>query len=195
MKGQPNQSMIVAAQVIDLDDPEQLGRVKVQYPHLEGQPSDWARLVTLMAGPDRGVFFRPEIGDEVLVALEHGDIRRPYILGSVWSKVDKPPDSDGSATDNNWRFVKSRSGHIIKLDDTEGAEKVEIIDQSGQHRVVIDSAGDKIQIICQSGDMEITAGAGTLKIEAQTIEVKATNSLSLEAGATLTIKGATVNIN
>ena len=76
---------IVIGLVTDLADPENLGRVRARYPYLGDEISDWARLVTPMAGKDRGVFFRPEVGDEVLVAFELGDVRRPYVLGSLWS--------------------------------------------------------------------------------------------------------------
>jgi uncharacterized protein involved in type VI secretion and phage assembly len=186
---------LVIGTVVDLDDPERIGRIKVQYPHLNDEQSDWARLVTPMAGNDRGCFFRPEKGDEVLVAFEHGEPRRPHIVGSLWSTVDKPPADDGQPTDNNWRFIKSRSGHVIKLDDTQGKEKIEFIDKDQQRRVVIDSANRKIQVICDQGDVEITAKAGSVKVEAMTVEVKASANMTLEATGTMTIKGATVNIN
>jgi uncharacterized protein involved in type VI secretion and phage assembly len=186
---------LVIGTVVDLDDPERIGRIKVQYPHLNDEQSDWARLVTPMAGNDRGCFFRPEKGDEVLVAFEHGEPRRPHIVGSLWSTVDKPPADDGQPTDNNWRFIKSRSGHVIKLDDTQGKEKIEFIDKDQQRRVVIDSANRKIQVICDQGDVEISAKAGSVKVEAMTVEVKASANMTLEATGTMTIKGATVNIN
>ena len=186
---------IVIGIVSNLEDPENLGRVKVKFPHLDNQESDWAKLVTLMAGPERGAFFRPEVDDEVLVGLEHGDYRRPYILGSLWSKVDKPPADDGDAKKNNWRFFKSRSGHVVKLDDTDGKEKIEIIDKSSKHQIIIDTAGDKIQIICDSGDVEVSASSGTVKVEAATVEVKSKGNMSLEASGQMTIKGGTVNIN
>src|SRR5215212_313772 len=96
---------IVIGLVIDLKDEENIGRVKVKYPHLEDQPSDWARLASPMAGNKRGTFFRPEVGDEVLVAFEHGEPRRPYIIGALWSKVDPPPPDDGDTEKNNWRFI------------------------------------------------------------------------------------------
>src|SRR5690242_926559 len=101
---------IVIGLVKDLEDPQNLGRVRVTFPYLDDQLSDWARLVTPMAGKDRGVFFRPEVGDEVLVAFELGDVRRPYVLGALWSTTDTPPPDDGKAKDNNWRFIKSRKG-------------------------------------------------------------------------------------
>ena len=186
---------LVIGTVVDLDDPERIGRIKVQYPHLNDEQSDWARLVTPMAGNDRGCFFRPEKGDEVLVAFEHGEPRRPYIVGSVWSTVDKPPADDGQATQNNWRFIKSRSGHVIKFDDTQGKEKIELIDKDEQRRVVIDSANKKIQVICDQGDVEVTAKSGSVTIDAMTVDVKASANMTLQATGTMTIKGATVNIN
>src|ERR1700722_18925249 len=101
---------IVIGIVDDLDDPEKLGRVRVKLPHLGGQMSDWAYLVTPMAGNNRGLFLRPEKNDQVLLAFSQGDPRFPYILGSMWSKPDPPPPDDGDAVKNNWRFIKSRSG-------------------------------------------------------------------------------------
>ncbi|HVR97155.1 MAG TPA: phage baseplate assembly protein V [Thermoanaerobaculia bacterium] len=181
--------------VSDLEDPERLGRVKVRYPTLGDQESDWARLIAAGAGKERGLFSRPEVGDEVVVVFEQGDPHRAYVLGGVWSKTDPPPPDDGNAADNNWRFIQSRSGHVIKLDDTQGAELIEIVDKDGQRRVVLDSANRKIQVICDQGDVEVTAGAGTVKVEATTVEIKATGNLTVEAGGLLKIKGATVDIN
>jgi uncharacterized protein involved in type VI secretion and phage assembly len=186
---------IVIGLVKDLEDPENLGRIRVTYPYLGDQQSDWARLVTPMAGKDRGVFFRPEAGDEVLVGFELGDVRRPYILGSLWSAEDTPPPDDGKPKKNNWRFIKSRSGHIVKLDDTESKEKIEIIGSDGARKIVFDIANKKIQITCDSGDIEVSAPSGKVKVDATTVEIKASGNMNLEAGGTMTIKGATVNIN
>jgi uncharacterized protein involved in type VI secretion and phage assembly len=194
MQGQRVNGIIVGL-VTDLGDPENLGRVRVQLPTLGDQTSDWARLVTPMAGKERGLFLRPEVGDEVLVAFELGDPTRPYILGSLWSRADPPPPDDGQADKNNWRFIRSRSGHIIRLDDTAGAERVEIVGKDERRRIVIDVAKEKIQIVCDTGDVEVSAPAGTVKVEALTVEVKAAGNMSLEATGSMTIKGATVSIN
>lgn len=181
--------------VSNLEDPDGLGRVQLKYPHLDDQDSQWARLAMPMAGPDRGTFFRPEVDDEVLVAFEHGDVRRPYIVGSLWSSEDKPPADDGQPKENNWRFIKSRSGHIIKFNDTDGAETIEIIDKNEEHQIIIDSANKKIQIICKSGDIELSATSGKVAVEASEVEIKASGSMTLEAGGEMTIKGSMVNIN
>lgn len=193
---------IVIGLVSDLDDPEGLGRVRVTFPHLNHQLSNWARLAVPMAGSDRGFFFRPEKNDEVLVAFEHGDARRPYVIGSLWNKVDKPPQDDGKSDENNWRFMKSRSGLVIKLDDTCGKEKIEIIGRNKDQRITIDASNDQIEIICDHGDIKIRGGQ-TVKIEATNVQVEAEHDLSLKAGANMSldasgrmrIRGALVDIN
>lgn len=189
------QNGIVLGEVTSLEDPENIGRVRVTFPHLEDEESYWARLVTLMAGADRGSRFVPEVGDEVLVAFEQGDPRRPYILGSLWSTVDTPPADDGNQVDNNWRYIKSRSGHVIRFDDTDGGEKIEFIDKDETHKITIDTSGDKIEIICDSGDINVKAEAGKVDVKASEITVESTGEMTLKAAGTMTIKGATVDIN
>jgi uncharacterized protein involved in type VI secretion and phage assembly len=186
---------IVIGVVTSLEDEENIGRVKVKYPNWEDQESDWARIAAPMAGNNRGAFFRPEKDDEVLVAFEQGDPRRPYIIGALWSKTDQPPTDDGKAKENNWRFIKSRSGHIIKLDDTKGQEKIEFIDKDGARRVVIDSANQKIQVICDTGDVEVQAASGKVLVEASEITLRANKQLTLTSNGPVTIQGKTVNIN
>jgi uncharacterized protein involved in type VI secretion and phage assembly len=178
---------IVIGTVLDLNDPEKLGRVKLKLPQYDDQETSWARIASPMAGKGRGFFFRPEVGDEVLVGCENGDLRRLYVLGAMWSKVDTPPPNDGKDTENNWRYLVSRSGHVLKFDDTDGAEKIEIIDKSRVAKIVIDSANSKIQIECTSGDIEVTAPSGAFKVEAQSVDIKASGPLK--------IQGATVDIN
>jgi uncharacterized protein involved in type VI secretion and phage assembly len=186
----------IAIGIVDnLEDDEHLGRIRVKYPHLDDQKSRWARLVTPMAGQDRGLFFRPEKEDEVLVCFLHGDPNFPYILGSLWNTRDKPPQDDGNATANNWRFFKSRSGHLLKFDDTDGSEKIEIIGKGENHKIIIDVAADKIQIICKSGDLELKT-KGSIKVDAEAnIALTAKGDMTLRSDGTMTIKGQTVKIN
>lgn len=182
--------------VTSLEDKEDHGRIQVKYPTQKDQKSDWARLVSQMAGNERGMFFRPEVGDEVLVAFEHGDPRRPYILGSMWSETDKRPKDDGNNKENNWRFIRSRSGHVVKLDDTKGKEKIEIIDKDEKRRIVIDTSEQKIRIASDGGDVEIKVSSGNVSVDASgNITMKAQGSISIEANGTLTLKGSKVEIN
>jgi uncharacterized protein involved in type VI secretion and phage assembly len=188
--------------VIDNQDPQGLGRVRLKFPALsDDEIGHWARIAVLMAGADRGTFFLPEVGDEVLVAFERGDIARPYVLGGLWNGQDKPPEANAGGK-NDLRLVKSRSGHLIRLDDTDGAEKIEIIDKSGGNSITIDTASNTI-VVTSAADVTIDAPQGTFTVNAQAIElassanteVKAEGTLTLEASGTSTLKGATVSIN
>ena len=205
---------VVVGLVTNNQDPEELGRVKVKFPWLvESDESYWARLAVLMAGPERGTLFIPEVDDEVLVAFEHGDIRFPYVIGRLWNGVDKPPyaNSDGN---NDIRVIKSRSGHELKFDDNQDAAKLEILTASG-HKIILEdeSGSEKISIIDQSGNNKviIDSAAGEISIESENkitlksreIEIKSDagakiesgSSMDIKAGGQLTLKGATVNIN
>ena len=191
---------VAVAVVTDNKDPDVLCRVKVRYPWHDGmRETYWARLAMPMAGNDRGVVLIPEVGDEVLVAFERGDLRSPYVLGALWNGNDKPPlaNADGK---NDKRIIKSRKGHSLLFDDGEhGAVKVAhadgrrvVLDDDGIR--VEDAAGNQIKIESASGTMSIQAN-GALTIRAATITIEATGTLDLKASATLTVRGALVNIN
>jgi uncharacterized protein involved in type VI secretion and phage assembly len=193
---------VVVGVVTNNKDPDKLGRIKVQFPWLsEENESHWARLATLMAGANRGTVFFPEVGDEVLVAFEHGDIRFPYIIGALWNGVDTPPH-DNADGENNLRLIQSRSGHVIRLDDTSGSEKIEIIDRSGSNRIVINTA-DKTITIAADADITIQSQSGALQLSGNGIELKSQAGVTIEASlnvdvqasAQLNLKGALVNIN
>lgn len=186
---------IVIGTVVDLDDPEKLGRVKLKFAQYDDQKSTWARVASPMAGKGRGIFFCPEVEDEVLVAFQNGEPRSPYVLGALWSKVDNPPQRDGDEVRNNWRFIVSRSGHVLRFDDTNGSEKIEIIDKSGSIKIVLDSANSKIQIECDNGDIDVSAPSGKFSVSAQSVDIQATSDMSLKATGQVTVQGATVNIN
>lgn len=186
---------VVVGIVTNIDDPDGLGRVKVKFPWLkEDVESHWSRIMSLMAGNESGCVFRPEVEDEVLVLFEHGDTRYPYVIGALWNGQDAMPSERGSDSDNNIRLIKSRSGHIIKLDDTAGSEKIEIIDKKEKNTIVIDTSSNKI-LISADTDIELKASNGKILLDATEIEIKSSGSATVEASGDMTIKGSTVNIN
>src|SRR5262249_25336227 len=84
---------VTTGEVTDLDDPKFLGRVKVKLPWLSNPvDSAWAGIATAWAGSQRGSYLLPEVGDQVLVAFRHGDLRYPYIIGFLWVDLDRPPE-------------------------------------------------------------------------------------------------------
>ncbi|NLE44885.1 MAG: VgrG-related protein [Chloroflexi bacterium] len=209
---------VVPAKVCNLDDPESLGRVQVMYPWMPKYKdaelsSNWARIATPMAGNGRGFCFLPEIDDEVLVAFEQGDVSHPYVVGMLWNNTDKPPEGTAAllASDKKkvaQRVIRSTSGHLIVLDDTEGAEQIIIQDKTGKNKIVINSKENTLTInvekdltIQANGDAAITVkGKTTLKsngdvaIECQNFKVKAQSSVKIEATSGIDLK-ATGQLN
>jgi phage protein D/phage baseplate assembly protein gpV len=193
---------VMPALVIHNNDPTQLGQVQVRLPHMtDDAKGSWARVAALMGGDSRGTFFLPEEGDEVLVAFENGDPSKPYVLGGLWNNTDQPPDTNADGK-NNKRFIKSRSGHLVRFDDTDGSEKVEIIDKSGNNSVTFDTSNNMITITAAQ-DVNITAAKGMIALSAKTISISSTGNttvaaksgLTLQATGSTTIKGSTVDIN
>jgi len=197
---------VVVGLVTDNQDPEGLGRIRVRFPWLSStDESSWARMATPMAGKDRGIYFLPEVEDEVLVAFEHGDARFPYVIGALWNGKDAPPESAPVSSGGQVvkRTIKSRSGHLIRLDDTDGAEKIEIIDKQGKNSVVLESSANTITIKAD-GDITLESAQGKVTLKGQSIEVQSTGqdikieatvNLDLKARGQSNLKGALVNIN
>lgn len=176
---------IVNGIVEDLRDPDNLGRVRVKLPHLANELTDWSRVAAPMAGGGRGLFFRPQKGDEVLLAPEHGQARRYYVIGCLWSAADKPPSDLGEAEDNAIRAIVTPRGHRITFDDTPGGELIRIADQSGKQTVLID--GSSITVTVGQGDLTLRASG--------TVNVSADQDLVLQAGGRVVISGKQVDIN
>ncbi|MBD3922431.1 phage tail protein [Paenibacillus sp. PR3] len=204
--GDSRMNGVAIAIVTNIQDPENMGRVKVKYPWHGGEDeSYWARIATLMAGKERGTYFLPEVGDEVLVAFEMGNIQFPYVLGALWNGEDKPPQ-DGGDGKNHIRQIKSRSGHELTFNDEDGKGSITLMTKSG-HQIVLDdsSGGERIQIVDKSGSnkividsakSEITVESGMkLRMKAPTVELEADSMMTIKAGGTLTLKGALVQIN
>jgi len=185
---------VVVGIVTDNQDPNNMARVRVKFPWLsDDNESWWARIAVPMAGSGRGTYFLPEVDDEVLVGFEHGDVRSPYVVGALWNGKDSPPtnNSDGQ---NNIRLIHSRSGHLVRLDDTDGDEKIEIIDKTGGNKITIKSSDNSLSLEC-TGKMTLHATAGIEITSDADIKIQANATMDIESTAPMTIKGAMVNIN
>lgn len=176
------------------------GRVKVSYPwHSQPRESYWARVAMPMAGKGRGTYFLPEIDDEVLVAFERGDIRFPYVVGSVWNGVDKPPanNSDGK---NDKRMIQTRKGHKLTFDDgSKGLVQLELNDGK---KLAIDDDGITLddgkgsRLVIRTGGKSVTLeAAGELTLKGTSVKIQASGTLDVKAGGTLGLNGSMVNIN
>jgi uncharacterized protein involved in type VI secretion and phage assembly len=191
---------VAVAVVRENKDDSGLGRVKVSYPwHSKPRESYWARIAVPMAGGKRGLWFLPENNDEVLVAFERGDLRFPYVVGSLWNGVDKSPvaNKDGK---NDVRMIHTRKGHKLTFDDgSKGKVQLELNDGK---RLTIDDDGVQVNdgqgntVVIQSGSGGITIeAAAKLTLKAPQIAIQATGKLDVTASGNLTLSGALVRIN
>lgn len=164
-------------------DPLNLGRVKVRYPWLDDEiESNWARLATFYAGKGRGSYFVPEVGDEVMLVFELGDMNQPFVIGSLWNGKDELPEPGHPDGKDNHKVIETRSGHKVTFDDTSGAEQISIVDSSKNNRFVIDSAKDTISITAVTGDIFIKAPAGSVNFESKSQSVNVGNSKNHTTG-------------
>lgn len=149
---------VVTGVVIDLNDPEGLGRVKLEYPWMaEDSPeSNWARIAFPMAGAAYGAQFMPEVGDEVLVAFDQGNLRFPYVVGFLWNG-ENPPIREEPAK----RTIQTVSGHVLEFDDTDGQEKISIKWKGGDPSITLEQT--KLLIALDgSNSIELSASGVTI---------------------------------
>ena len=149
---------IVIGKVTAVQDPERQGRIQVNYPWLSGPEKRWVSVAAPMAGGDRGMFFMPEIDDEVLLAFDHGHLDHPFVIGFLWNPQQPPPSQD-----ERQRMIRSRNGHTIRFVDstpTGGNQGALIIQDANGNvvtmtngRVVIHSRG-VLQLLAD-GDVHI----------------------------------------
>jgi phage protein D/phage baseplate assembly protein gpV len=196
---------VVVGLVTANDDPEDLGRVKLKFPWLaDDYESDWARMVQLGAGPSSGAVFLPEVGDEVLVAFEFGDVRRPYVVGGLWNGVDTPRLGDGLFDNGSVRrrgFV-SRRGHRIVLFDDDRKSGIAFLSADDTLRVALNQTETEIHVrsdgtivVESQGDLTIKGSSNVNVQAAGTLSLKGSGGVTIESGATVDIDGGLITLN
>ncbi len=201
-------SGVMPAIVTSIDDPEKLGRVKVKLLNRDTSEDEtgFIRVMTPMTGKQWGMFFFPEVGDEVLVAFSGGDVSRPYVLGSLWNQQYKPP-AEIKDKKNDLRKIKTRSGHELTFSDESGKESIEIItpkkltvklddeklvitikDRESDNIVKIDSKNGLVTI---EGKNKVNVASGNSKI----VLDGSANSVTIESSQSITLKSQQIVID
>ena len=167
-------SGLVIGVVTNNDDPEKLGRVRVQFPTLSADDeSAWARIATPGGGRERGLQLLPEVDDEVLVGFELDDHARPVVLGGLWNRNDNPPSADAASGGVvKQRILASRTDSRLTLDDDEPS-------------VALTLGGSPCAVKLEKSESALT-GDQKLVVSAATIEIKASQKLVL-SGAQIEI--------
>jgi phage protein D len=183
---------IVIGIVTNNDDPDKMGRVRIKYPALgDDTEGAWARIASPSSGKDRGLLMMPQPDEEVLIAFEHDDPRKPFVLGSVWNKHDSPGDlvqTDGSFVlqSDKKTNLKSKDQISVKSDKEMYVETQGEIGQKSKDKIVlqadneIDAKSKKI-VINSDVDIELTANSQ--------INIKANGKVTLQGSAGVTIQG------
>jgi uncharacterized protein involved in type VI secretion and phage assembly len=164
------------ALVSDINDPDGQGRVKVTLPWAPdnggARYEAWARLATLMAGKNRGSWFIPDPGDEVVIGFEGGDSRRPYVIGSVWNGKDSSPESMDGAGKNYKKIIRSRNGVKVTFDDSDGKETL-LLETPGGQKVTMKDGPGSVEIADSNGN--------SVKLETSGITVTASAKVTINA--------------
>ncbi len=167
---------VFPALVTDIKDPDGQGRVKISLPwspDTDGSRYEaWARLSTMMGGNNRGSWFVPDVNDEVLVAFEAGNPRRPYVVGCLWNGSDKPPESMDGSGKNNKKVLRSRNGVKVTLDDQDGQEKL-ILETPGGQKITMKDGPGAVEIVDSNGN--------SVKLETSGITITASAKVTINA--------------
>ena len=190
---------VVVALVTDNNDPNNTARVKLKFPWLDDNyESDWARITQLGAGPNSGSVWIPEVNDEVLVAFEFGDIRRPYVVGSLYNGQDTP--NLGSGLFDNGKVKRrgmvSRKGHQFIFFDDDSKTGIAFISSDGNLKISLNETNSEIHISSQGKvhiesqqDMTFESQANLKLTAQQGITLEAQTNLGLKGGSGATLDG------
>jgi uncharacterized protein involved in type VI secretion and phage assembly len=148
------------AQVVDVDDPRSVGRVRLQVPELLGDvESGWALPTFATSGDGSGMFAVPPVGALVWVEFEGGDVSRPVWVGGWFAEGTAP---DGASPEKI--VIRTPGGHVLTLDDDGG--KLEII-ESGGATITLDSNGIELA----KGGQKVLIGSSSVTINDGALEV------------------------
>jgi uncharacterized protein involved in type VI secretion and phage assembly len=171
--------------VVDSNKLDERGRIGITIPHSDRAGSYSAHVASFMAGDQRGALFLPETQDQVLVAFVNGVADAPVVIGSLWSREDKPPEANSDG-ENDIKLIRTRGGNEIRITDKDGAEKIEIAGKEAKTRVVLDMSAKTIEIVT---DDKVTIKATKITMDG---DVDVSGKLVVGSGSKTTIDGNTI---
>lgn len=168
------------------EDPEKEFRLRVIVPGVDEKKGRvWARLSAPDAGKERGYFFRPEVGDEVVLGFLNDDPRRPVVLGSLFGSKNAPPKELASIDDENFnKGIVARSGTIIGFIDDE--KPAVFIETPAKNKILLDDDNETVHLSDQHGN--------ELTMSKDGIVIKSAKDLKVEASGNVEIKGTKVDV-
>lgn len=189
---------VVSALVTDNFDPDKAGRVKLKFPFAsDDYESGWARTAHVGGGAKRGMVFLPEVGDEVLVAFDHGFFDRPVVIAGLFNGDDQPGGGWGehvSSSGVDRRRITSRTGMHIEFVEEGSTESVQLTTNDGAQRITVRQNGEKGIEIISEGPISVTAKQDvSVTTDSGNVTIKGAK-VSIEATDTLEVKGMQLNL-
>jgi uncharacterized protein involved in type VI secretion and phage assembly len=179
------------AEVVDVRDPLGIGRVQVRllaFDGVAGQDAPvWARVAAPFAGKDRGGFFIPDVGDEVLITFVDGDPRFPVVVGGLWNGAAAPPEvlgGDGSRVDR-WTLVGKEGTRIAIVEERPGQAAISLTTPGGVKALLTDEGGGKIRM---------EAAGTTITVDPSGVSVQCGGKVQVQASQ-VDVTAGQVNVN
>ncbi len=167
-------------------DPDGENRIQVRFPILDSQAKGiWARVCTLDAGNDRGSFFLPEIGDEVIVGFLNDDPRHAVVLGMVHSSAKAAPIT--AADDNHIKGFQTRSKMKFLFDDD---KKIVTLETPAGNKFIVSEDEKSITLKDQNGNSMVMDSSGIVIKSAKDIKIEASQNIDIKAGMNLKAEGS-----
>ena len=188
------------AKVMDNQDPEKLGRIRVQFIWQEEQDANlttpWIRIAQPHGGGDKGFYFVPEIDEEVMVDFENANAEKPYIVGTLYHGKEQLPDTAWYSDSNDVKAIRTRGGHTIEIHDEGDDGFIRIYDYNKENYILTLSTDDKLIKLESTGNIELIAksdivieAGGNVNIKAGSdITQKADSNISLEATSKMSLQ-------
>jgi hypothetical protein len=200
--GDPKMYGVVVGRVTNILDPLMLGRVQVQIPSVDAlDQSAWARVATPAASLASGMYWLPNIEDEVLVAFERGSIHAPYIVGCLWSAVAPPPlpspllQIRGFRTPFGNQILMMEQPPSVIITTADGLNSVVLL-PTGMQLIsgtnIISMTPDGITV---TGTSIKLVGQAEVSITAPSVSITGAASTSISSGGVCSVTGSLVTIN
>lgn len=180
-------ALACTAKVIDNEDPEKLGRIRVQFDWQETYEDEeeematpWLRLLHPYGGKHKGFSFIPEIGEEVMVDFIGGNPEKPFVLGSVFSGVEIT-DPEWLPGENQVKAIRTRNGHTIEIWDEGEGGYIRIYDNDKENYILTFSTDEKLIKLESTGNIELYAKNDIIMHADHDINASAGNDIFIAA--------------